>query len=102
MSGKSVSDEFETEVLRYTERSPHSVKFKSQVADLKREGGALVKAVQRKANPAMKSAVRSVQTKSKSAIRDIKSILPSDVIRGGMFPSVCLQYWSAVCLPFQV
>ena len=30
-AGKSLSDEFETEVLRYAERSPHSAKFKSQV-----------------------------------------------------------------------
>ena len=64
-SGNSVSDEFETEVLRYAERSPHSVKFKSQMSELKREGGALVKAVKTKANPAMKNAVRSVKEGSK-------------------------------------
>ena len=37
-SGKSVSDEFEREVLRYAERSPHSAKLRSQAAQLKREG----------------------------------------------------------------
>jgi hypothetical protein len=49
-SGKSLTDEFETEVLRYSERSPQSAKIKTQAAQLRRDGGAFVKAVQRKVN----------------------------------------------------
>ena len=52
-SGKSLSDEFETEILRYNEKSPQSAKLKTQAAQLKRDGGAFVKAVQKKANPGM-------------------------------------------------
>ncbi len=50
-SGKSLSDEFETEVLRFAERSTvayQGTKLRTQAAQLKREGGAFVKAVQRK------------------------------------------------------
>ena len=43
-----------------------SAKLKSQVHNMRREGGAFVKAVQKKANPAVKSAVRSVKESSKT------------------------------------
>ena len=56
---------------------------------MRREGGAFVKAVQKKANPAVKSAVRSVREssktisyKGKSAMRDMRSKLPNEVMRG--------------------
>ena len=55
---------------------------------MRREGGAFVKAVQKKANPAVKSAVRSVRessktmsSKGKSAMRDIRSKIPNEVMR---------------------
>ena len=66
-----------------------SAKLKTQVHNMRREGGAFVKAVQKKANPAVKSAVRSVREssktisyKGKSAMRDMRSKLPNDVMRG--------------------
>ncbi len=49
--GKSLSDEFETEVLRFAERSSvayQGTRLKTQAAQFKRESGAFVKAVQRK------------------------------------------------------
>ena len=85
-SGQSLSDEFETEVLRYNERSPQSAKLRNQAAQLKRDGGAIIKAVSKKANPAVRNAVRNVkegtknmQSKGKSAIRDIKSKIPNEM-----------------------
>ena len=51
-SGQSLSDEFETEILRYNEKSPQSAKFKTQAAQFKRESGALMKSVKTKAIPA--------------------------------------------------
>ena len=53
-------------------------------------GGAFVKAVQKKANPAVKSAVKSVRESSKnvqnmgkSAYKDLKSKIPNEMRRNG-------------------
>ena len=53
-------------------------------------GGAFVKAVQKKANPAVKSAVRSVregsknvQSMGKTAYKDFKSKIPNEMRRNG-------------------
>eukprot|EP00095_Tigriopus_kingsejongensis_P000559 maker-scaffold776_size99073-snap-gene-0.15 protein:Tk00559 transcript:maker-scaffold776_size99073-snap-gene-0.15-mRNA-1 annotation:"denn domain-containing protein 1a" len=83
-SGRGFSDEFEDEVIRFQESQNNNSKFKQQYAQIsssvKKEGGALVKAVRSKANPAVKSAVKSVKhggrglsTKSKSAYREMRS-----------------------------
>ena len=75
-----------THYCRYNERSPQSAKLRNQAAQLKRDGGAIIKAVSKKANPAVRNAVRNVkegtknmQSKGKSAIRDIKSKIPNEM-----------------------
>lgn len=75
-SGKGMSDEFETEVLKFSEMKNYNqgARIKSH---LRREGGAFVKAVQRKANPAVRSAVKSVRDSSKSAFKDLKREMKS-------------------------
>ena len=78
-SGQSLSDEFETEVLRYNERSPQSAKLRNQAAQLKRDGGAIIKAVSKKAMSNVKEGTKNMQSKGKSAIRDIKSKIPNEM-----------------------
>lgn len=84
-TGKGFSDEFEMEAVRFQEKVNNSnSRLRHQYAQIsssvKKEGGAIVKAVKSKANPAMKSAVKSVreggrglQHKSKSAYREMRS-----------------------------
>jgi len=66
-SGQGFSDEFELECVAFTEKANN--KFKNQYSaithNVRREGGAIVKAVKNKANPAMKEVVRSVKDGSK-------------------------------------
>ncbi|CAB4056831.1 DENND1 [Lepeophtheirus salmonis] len=77
-SGKGISDEFEKEAVCFTEKPGGSNrKLKAQYSvlssSMKKEGGALVKAVKNKANPAMKQAVQSVRDGSKTAYKEIRS-----------------------------
>ncbi|XP_042242649.1 uncharacterized protein LOC121879914 isoform X2 [Homarus americanus] len=66
-SGKQTSDEFELEVSVYCEKSSSKVKqqYKQFVTNVRKEGGAIVKTMKNKTNPAVKSAVKSVTKGSK-------------------------------------
>eukprot|EP00096_Caligus_rogercresseyi_P016836 TRINITY_DN985_c0_g1_i2.p1 TRINITY_DN985_c0_g1~~TRINITY_DN985_c0_g1_i2.p1 ORF type:complete len:866 (-),score=178.73 TRINITY_DN985_c0_g1_i2:255-2852(-) len=77
-SGKGISDEFEKEAVCFTEKPGGSnKKLKAQYSvlssSMKKEGGALVKAVKNKANPAMKQAVQSMRDGSKTAYKEFRS-----------------------------
>lgn len=69
--GKSFSDEFEREVLKYAERSPTNAAHK--LRNIRREGGALVKAAM--ANPAVKNAVKSVKEGSKNVTGKVQEVM---------------------------
>ncbi|KAK8741642.1 hypothetical protein OTU49_002317 [Cherax quadricarinatus] len=99
-SGKQTSDEFELEVSVHCEKSSSKVKqqYKQFVTNVRKEGGAIVKTMKNKTNPAVKSAVKSVtkggkQVKEKSRqtykdlrgkIKDFQQPRPDD---GGMAPT---------------
>ena len=92
-SGKGFSDEFEMECVVFTEKS--NKKFKNQYSaitqNVKKEGGAFVKKVKNKTNPAVKDAMKNVfdsskvakdrvsyggkiaRTKAKATYKDVKS-----------------------------
>ncbi|KAK7084371.1 DENN (AEX-3) domain, partial [Halocaridina rubra] len=61
-SGKQTSDEFELEVNVYCEKSSSKMKqqYKQFVTNVRKEGGAIMKTVKSKTNPAVKSAVKTV------------------------------------------
>ncbi|XP_027218813.1 DENN domain-containing protein 1C isoform X4 [Penaeus vannamei] len=80
-SGKQTSDEFELEVSVHCEKSSSKVKqqYKQFVTNVRKEGGAIMKTVKSKTNPAVKSAVKSVakggkqvKEKSRQTYKDIR------------------------------
>ncbi|XP_042891992.1 DENN domain-containing protein 1B-like isoform X7 [Penaeus japonicus] len=80
-SGKQTSDEFELEVSVHCEKSSSKVKqqYKQFVTNVRKEGGAIMKTVKSKTNPAVKSAVKSVakggkqvKEKSRQTYKDLR------------------------------
>ncbi|CAL1286946.1 unnamed protein product [Larinioides sclopetarius] len=74
-SGVGFSDEFEYEVNTYEVHSSNNLKtqYKEWVTTMKKEGGAFLKNVKSKTNPAVKHAYKSVKDKGKRAYKDIRS-----------------------------
>ncbi|KAG1666330.1 DENN domain-containing protein 1A [Nymphon striatum] len=74
-SGNGFSDEFEYEVNRYSDRN--SIKLKTQyrewTTNMKKEGGAFLKTVKNRTNPAVKHAYKSVKDKSKQAYKGFRT-----------------------------
>jgi len=64
-SGQGFSDEFELECVAFTEKNNN--KLRNQYTSFKKEGGAIVKGIKNKANPAMKAVVHSVKDGTKGA-----------------------------------
>ncbi|XP_045596538.1 DENN domain-containing protein 1A isoform X2 [Procambarus clarkii] len=99
-SGKQTSDEFELEVSVHCEKSSSKVKqqYKQFVTNVRKEGGAIVKTMKNKTNPAVKSAVKSV-TKGGKQVKEkgrqtykefrgkIKDFQQPRVDDGGMTPT---------------
>ena len=79
--GKGGSDEFEKEIVFFSQKLAQSAhpgyKIKSQAAafgsSVKKESGAIVKAVKTNVNPAVKHAVKSVKAGGKSAYKGVKA-----------------------------
>ncbi|XP_035224223.1 DENN domain-containing protein 1A-like isoform X2 [Stegodyphus dumicola] len=74
-SGTGFSDEFEFEVNSYEVHSSHNLKsqYKEWVTTMKKEGGAFLKNVKSKTNPAVRYAYKSVKDKGKRAYKDFRS-----------------------------
>ncbi|KAG8187207.1 hypothetical protein JTE90_020076 [Oedothorax gibbosus] len=74
-SGVGFSDEFEYEVNTYEVHSNNNLKtqYKEWVTTMKKEGGAFLKNVKSKTNPAVKHAYKQVKDKGKRAYKDIRS-----------------------------
>ncbi|XP_064085735.1 uncharacterized protein LOC135200910 isoform X2 [Macrobrachium nipponense] len=80
-SGKQTSDEFELEVSVHCEKSSSKMRqqYKQFVTNVRKEGGAIMKSVKSKTNPAVKSAVKTVtkggkqvKEKSRQTYKDIR------------------------------
>ncbi|XP_076028638.1 DENN domain-containing protein 1A isoform X4 [Oratosquilla oratoria] len=80
-SGKQTSDDFESEVSMHSDRSASKVRqqYKHFVTTFRKEGGAIMKTVKSKTNPAVKSAVKSVtkggkqvKEKSRQTYKDLR------------------------------
>ncbi|XP_071054303.1 DENN domain-containing protein 1A isoform X2 [Onthophagus taurus] len=91
-AGLGFTDQFETEVSIYSEKSSSKLKqqYKEWSSTMKKEGTAFFKNVKDKANPAVKSAVKTVKDSGKgmkSAYKGLRSKLkdnPSRQIENGL------------------
>ena len=77
--GKGYSDEFEMECVAFTSKS--SRRF-SALETVKKDGGALIKKVKSKANPAVKDAMKNVVDGSKTAGKNVKTKVRATINAG--------------------
>jgi len=77
--GKGYSDEFEMECVAFTSKSNRRF---SALETVKKDGGALIKKVKSKANPAVKDAMKNVVDGSKTAGKNVKTKVRATINAG--------------------